>query len=469
MNWIFYIILILILIIIGFSYTLYGKPRKNVLLETTLNDDYFENKEVKKIVHSYRKSLLRNIIILSLLGLSILFFDYDSIQLIIFFSLMLLAFVLIHGTLVSHIGKMQRLKQENNWFTQKDNDAIVRVDTRLSIERHKGILSFYWLLLPLGLQLIGALGLLILNPASSLLLVTFLLLGVSVLTSGLYFIIYKLPATVYSKEKTVNQFINQNKKRTWSLLILLVQWFIALLSILFIGSYLSLSLGKTFAVSSGLLLAVLLTLSFAFPAVIIILLLRSNKWEELALHQGEKYLYDGADYYWRYGFYCNPEDPKLWVPNRLGTNIDMNLGHLSTKLIGLFTAIAILALLIGVTIPLFRADFSNKAFEFRTTNDYIALRAPFARNKKIYFSEVEEVSLLEEAPDAMRIKGAGTANYATGVFRLTETGEDANFYLFLSSDKIVRIKTSDGLYFASNKTSVETKKTYEKIKENWQP
>ncbi|MGX6978185.1 PH domain-containing protein [Vagococcus elongatus] len=469
MNWLFYLILIAVLIIIGFSYTLYSKPKKNVLLETTLKDEYLENKNVKNIVHSYRKNLLYSIIILSLLGLTILISDYDSIQLIIFFSLMVLAFVLIHGTLILHIKKMQELKQKNQWYTQENNDTILRVDTKLSIERQKGILSFYWLLLPLGLQLGGTLGLLFLNPESSLVFINFLLLAVSVLTSFLYFTVYKLPVTVYSKEEKINQFINRNKKRTWSLLIILIQWFIAILAIAFIGIYMGLGFGSSFAFSSGLFIILMIVLMFAFPASVIILMLRSNKREELALHQGEKYLYDGADYYWRYGFYCNPDDPKFWVPNRIGTNIDMNLGHRSTKLIGIITGIAVFALLIGVTIPLFKADFSNNAFEFQVSKDHIVLRAPFAKDKNIPFSDVEEVTLLEETPRAMRIKGAGTANYATGVFRLTDTGEDANFYLFLSSDKSVRIKTAEGLYFASNKTAAETTETYRQIQENFQP
>ena len=81
--------------------------------------------------------------------------------------------------------------------------------------------------------------------------------------------------------------------------------------------------GELSAVLFVLLLVFLMVVPFWAIAAI------TKKQDQLLASTEQRY-YD-EDRYWRYGVYINPTDPRLFVPDRVGLNIGINLGKRPEK------------------------------------------------------------------------------------------------------------------------------------------
>lgn len=86
--------------ILAFTYRLYAKSNKNVILETTLPDQYIENPKVISLTAKYKKQLNQLCLALILLGLPLIFIRYDSIAILYFLFLMAIAFAGVHYLLI---------------------------------------------------------------------------------------------------------------------------------------------------------------------------------------------------------------------------------------------------------------------------------------------------------------------------------------------------------------------------------
>ncbi len=136
------------------------------------------------------------------------------------------------------------------------------------------------------------------------------------------------------------------------------------------------------------------------------MLLDLRKKQDQLLEPAGQPRYYGEDAYWRYGFYINPNDARLFVPDRVGMNIGINLGKRSGQIVSGITAVFLLVLMVGTIIPMYRLDF---------------------------------------APDAI-------------------TGDPARMFVDINSTPILKVTTKDGpTVFYTNKKAAETTDLYEEL------
>lgn len=173
----------------------------------------------------------------------------------------------------------------------------------------------------------------------------------------LNYYIGRFPFKPLTNESKINEEYNDLTKRYWSLVTVLMNWLF--IRILFLPLFSSLVAG----VIAMLLIILQIGLLLAFIFVTLFLLLQLRKKQDCLLTQTTNYRYTGEDEYWQYGVYYNPNDPRLFVPDRIGLNIGINLGHLVGKIIMALIGLLLAATIIFTLIPTYLYNFSLNPFQ----------------------------------------------------------------------------------------------------------
>ena len=186
------------------------------------------------------------------------------------------------------------------------------------------------------------------------------------------------------------------------------------------------------------------------------------------LQEDKTPMYVDDDYYWRNGWYANPDDPHLFVQDRFnGMNYTTNLG----KPVGVYMTAGVLVgtviLLIWVCIMMLRMDFipvhlADAGDRFEITSGYT--------DTEIKKSDLQSVQLLEDGlPDERFNKTNGLADekHLLGKFEGSETGS-CRMYIWLDSQEVIQIKTSKYTIFLNSKDEDQTTEWYELLKQEEQ-
>ena len=442
------------LVIMHFSSQLYGKPQQNVILETTLADEFIGQPAVTAVVRHYQKQLRHYSLAALALGLPLAVMPYESIRMI---YMLLLLFLSIGGyqyVLIGNISRMQALKREQQWFHSQSQPAKIRVETKLTLTKNRQLVKLWWFIPPAAVS--AALCL------ASLLGRVNIWFGLSSLAMAslvglLYYAVVRLPAKVLTTDSTLNRYCNDLVKHHWSLLVLGTAYYLSALQASLWYSLQSSMTGLTY-LSLFLVLA-----SLGLMGLTLYLLLNLRHKQNLALSQSEKYYYEEADQYWQYGIYLNPHDPRLMVPDRVGLNITLNLGLKAGKRLALVFASLLSAVLLLTFTLMLRADFAKNVFTMTFDSQGIVLVAPFAPKKEIAFSEMQQVERLTSLPTAQRLVGAETEHYATGKFKVAGTETESFFYVNYQSALYLKITTPQTTYYFSNRTTEQTEQSYERL------
>ncbi len=166
--------------------------------------------------------------------------------------------------------------------------------------------------------------------------------------------------------------------------------------------------------------------------------------------------------YWRYGVYINPNDDRLFVPDRIGLNIGINLGKRSGQVIGIGTLIVLIGVMLIAIVPLYQLDFTADALQGQLTKEEVIFSAPFTTKTTVPVSAIEDVALVDALPTPIIKKvGMATSDYATGSFLVD--GESANLYVDLQAPTFLRIQTTDRLIYYTNKDPEQTIALYQQL------
>lgn len=446
-------IILLCVLLSGFFMTIPSRPHRNVILENTIPKFRQKEPQIQAVVKSYRKMIYLVTLVYALLSLSIAIIPYDSIAMTIFIMLLFSDIAVLYLLEIRYIGKMREVLVKNDWLLAVEP---LIVDTRVVIDKNRKILSLGWLI-----------GSLILTIASSLFIVQKVGLGdgngllifinavLWLLFAACYYAIYKLPAKAMTDETTINQQYNDLTKFHWSLLIVVFSY-------LFIPINLLPYLPNTTATWLNLFISGYFLVVLGASVWSIYLLFSLRKKQEYLLNQAATQYYTGEDQYWRYGFYYNPNDQRLMIPDRVGMNIGMNMAKKSAQILMGLTLIFLAGILIYTTAPLYQYDFGDNSIDFTLQDQTIKMTAPMAGNAEVKLSDIEVVELVDQLPSGMRrTNGLGTDRYAMGQF--SADGKPATLYVRQDQDKILHLVTSDRDYYYTGETEAETAKIYQQI------
>ena len=207
-----------------------------------------------------------------------------------------------------------------------------------------------------------------------------------------------------------------------------------------------------------------MVLSFAFMTALVAFCMAT----EFAVRHTQERLTAGArgdvvdeDDLWLWGmFYNNPGDRHLFINDRTGSGMGVNIGRTGGKLIVIGTALILVGLAVfGVTMA---AGFDAPR-EGYIEGDTLYFQH-FSEKYEIDLDDVESVELLYELPEARRIAGTGMSTLLEGRFTV-EGYENVRISLNPQSPPFIAVVTGDMSRIFSLETPEETEAFYSEILE----
>lgn len=452
MNMIFLLILFGINLLIALMGRIIANPHKNIILETTLPKDKLNEPQVLAVRQAYKRRLLWIALIFSVFDLLILLTSYDSIAMLIFMFSLFAMLGVNYYTEILFIRKMTHVKMTNGWILPT---KPLLVDTNLIQNKNRKLLGYYWYIPGILISLGGifysfsvyrqALGTIILG------LISLLMTGLFIF---LHYLVSRLPAKPLTNDEAVNQQVNDAMRHYWSLLLVSSAFIFSPLSFMPVLSItLSYQLGMILTIGYFILLAL-------YVGFIFYLLFKLRRTQDQLIMQANDYRYGDEDQYWRYGIYINPDDPRIFVPDRLGMNMSTNLGRPAGKISMIVLLIVAVAAIVLSSVPLLISDFSSDPFRMTLSDDEVSLSAPFSKTREIPLDTITSVELIDQLPaNGIRVYGSATDHYLTGEFRFKN--ESAYLLVYNNEVPIVKIKTNDYTYYYTNKDPEKTQEEYE--------
>ncbi|MDO5027332.1 MAG: PH domain-containing protein [Tissierellia bacterium] len=163
--------------------------------------------------------------------------------------------------------------------------------------------------------------------------------------------------------------------------------------------------------------------------------------------------------YYKYGFYKNENDTRLFVPKRnpaMGWTI--NIGNKSGKIFMFLTILMVLAIIGGLFL------LSSKEIEYNLLEDRLEIDVPMY-SRKIAFKDIEEIKISDEKLSAFRSNGYGGSQKAYGHFRVKGYGESM-YYAYNNVDHkiFIRVKNkNEKWYILNDRTLEKTQALYQSI------
>lgn len=446
---------------VHYAFWQYGKYQNNRILGVTLEEQYQEP-EVQNIVSQYKRIFKRLMITGYITAFLIMLpFDwYVSVWLILYLVWMFGLIVLVQWLYIKYHKKLYALKKQKGWICGKTVNEIT-IDTRLSAIKDKMPLSV-WYFIPSFL--IVALPLTNSDFRAYLaadLQTALLLTGCVLLVKAAYILMYYLYAkrksVVYSQKTEINIACNRMKKRSFSIFFIVASIADSIGWLVLFGEQLRLeyismvSVDIFVIVQMGIVAGLIYTIHYV-----------KKKRNEILGDDEASYLVD-EDEYWASGFYYNPNDNRLFVPERdSNMNMSFNMAKKSAKVITWGTIIGTFALLVWIAVECMQFDFVEPVYVVEDNFQIQYSQYPLT----VEFDEIESVELVEELPDVRMSKdnGAATNQYSIGKFRIRNQGR-CYLYVYHGYSPIVEIKTKDAVIYFNSKTEGVAEEHFREILE----
>lgn len=429
------------------------KPNKNLLLGVTLPYDSLNDNAVTEITNQYKKAYTRLLAVFALFALPILLFTkYVSLSMIYMFTWIILLIVLNDKVLKSHAGRLLELKKKNGWFLANKN--IVSIDTEVLKVKEKMPVSPLWFIpavitafLPLVLFLAG-------HPSAGDLLQSLL----PVPNLLVFFLLYRLTSsqrtTVYSDKTDINMACNLIYKRCWSVFAVIG----ALAGSIGMTAF---SLMNWSRFSHPVPIIAFPTL-FAITFIVAIVYTKKYilKKQGRILEAAENIIYTDDDYYWRNGFYNNPNDRRMLVEKRIGYGFTVNMATIGGKLFvyGILGTVGLMV--IFLLVKFLNMDFNG--FQLSVQDQTVVIDAPLY-DYSFRINDITDLKQVDTIPSGSRTNGAETGKYCIGHFNLQGYGA-SRLYLYKNNPPYIVVKLKETYVFINGKTPDETQVFYDLLR-----
>jgi len=389
------------------------KPKKNIILGVTVPHAHQESEAVRQITDAYLRKLRIVTVIFAVLGLSMFVVPYMSIQITI---LMVLILGLILGTGLVFIKAnraLMALKRRSGW--QKAGKPAMVADLRAMEEKNKP-LPRIWLAIPCVIAMIPLIpiAMQLINGTQDWMEI--LIYGVTVIWIPLFLVMAEAfrrqNAEIVGAVSDLNVITTRIRRRAYMRMMVLTTWLMAVMGIgiWFLPILLAqaqILFGITIGILSIILMVYAIRAEFAVRHA-------QERFTELA---GDTLEID-TDEYWIWGmFYYNKNDKRMFINDRVGVNMQMNLA----KPIGMISmglaALALLAMpLIGVWIM--AQEFSPISYSVEGN----VVTVSHLTTRSFDLGDDFEIEILDEWPGGMRTNGTAIGTFRQGTFQLDGIG-----------------------------------------------
>lgn len=371
------------------------KFKKNITLGVTLPYDARNDAEVLAELQRFKRNIALVCAILVLLAAGGALMKNSSLSMTLWGVWVLLAVVAPYVPYVLSHQALRRIKTSRGWtYAPKQ---VVTVDTAVMQPMPHRSLWLY--LLPFAVSLLPVLW-------ERSFFVMYLVDAVIVLLCGLgerYLL--RSRAERVDDNADLTAVLTQIRRHNWGKMWMLVAWCLALMSPIA-------SLSMTRPLLMSILFVALMLVMIAFALGIEFRLRRLQ--EKLTAESGHGSYVDEDDK-WLWGmFYYDPNDTKLIVNNRVGSNTTVNLARPAGKLLMVVVALVLLA--IPLISPVAELAAGGVALE-------ISGEVLDSGKYELELAEIAEVELLDELPKGLvRVAGTSMPKLLSGRFSSPETG-----------------------------------------------
>lgn len=300
---------------VGIFAGVYGniaKYREGMLMGVHIPKSELEHPDIKELLQLYKKHNRQFYLWNMLAGIAVclLCFTYFSIFITVW-TLWFVEFCLLTILRVYHYHqKVYDIKQKNGWISSANTDVSAAVDTRTSSQIAKKILPAKLHLIPAAVILIPLFfpqvrTYLLTESDGRVMLLCTILVAAAYMGTGYLFA--HMPNKIYSENSQINLQINALEKRLYTI-------FLFVSNICNTGAYLGII--RDIASSNwigGVGMGIYIFLELIPAAIILIMFFWLRKEKERILSQDSTPFYIDDDYYWRKGWYNNPNDKRYFV------------------------------------------------------------------------------------------------------------------------------------------------------------
>ncbi|MDR2977809.1 MAG: hypothetical protein LBV19_11075 [Streptococcaceae bacterium] len=432
---------------------------KNVVLENTLPKEATTAPETKKILQSFLKRSIAASLLFGILLCSIFVIPYDSIIFLFFFVSLFGCLGVQFILYIKAIEEMHELKLEKGWTTETSK---IVVDLKTMRLKNRKLFPVWCFLFPIIVFIIITVFSVMMNKDltqssafSMLFIIDISTFAVFLLTAlWTYYLVWKMPVHAVTKDQQINQKVNDVQKSFYGKMILALLIFAVLLS----GS-LTLSFGK-YLIAMPIFIIVA---AFVFVGYSFYLVFGYRRETNQLLARIQPLSYENEDQYWRYGIYINPNDQRLFVPQRITMKLSLNLGRRAGKAIAAGTGIFLLLVFSGLILFTGYNDFTPHPFQANVSQGghQLVLKNGIS-SKKLNVKDIQSIEMISnQVKNASKINGMNTDNYDTGTFSVK--GKESYLLIFRKTAKVVHIRTKSYNYYINDRTLEDTEQMYKKL------
>lgn len=358
---------------------------------------------------------------------------------------------IIYGTHRS----MYHLKVKNGWIME-ETKQVIYVDTEVSAQADKMSLSKKWYLLLFCLVCS-----VLLFPEARIYLreenTSYVLFGITLALNLFFFAFHwwieRRPVVVYSKNSQVNKLLNQLTKRIWTICL-----FVCAAVNTAAWLYVSVCVIKNrWLTTTDFCIYILLQ---AIGGVILaggLCRILQKKKEVMSIDA--EIIETDDDIYWKNGWYSNPHDKKLFVPDRMcSTNYSMNMAKTSAKIWTAVISVIVAGCVIGVAALLI--TFATTEVTVRMENGVMDVRAA-SYDCRICPEQILSVKLLDEMPEDYfyRSNGGDSDKLLIGHFKGKTLGK-CMMFIYKEEVPIIEIRLKDMTVYLNSEDEKKTEEWY---------
>lgn len=412
MFMLFFVCNMFTILIMRFAYESNYRYNNGMLIGVHIPGDHVNDDDVTRLMTRFKKSMKYFQNINAVLSIAICFLNFVNIIIfVIMYTIWIFVFVfgIMYIQLSAH-RKMYLLKKQNGWFVESQKQKVF-IDTRACANADTTPISFRYHIIIIAAELLALIPFYSwTDRAYFSMIIVFAICTVIVSVFGFVFHIYmnRRQNQAYSLNSDINNIVNLTMKKYIASAMLIM----SLLNFVAWITFVLMCIIQDTVGNLSFWMYIILQLLSGCTLTVILILARNRKNEMLKADTQPVFVDD--DDYWKTGFYYNPNDPHLFVPDRLcSTNYSLNYARTGAKVFtGTITAI-LLGTLIWTIVVL--APFLHVTIDIKTTESTVNVSS-CGYTSSINIDDIIELKLMDKLPDDHFFKsnGGATESYLVG-------------------------------------------------------
>ncbi len=441
-----------ILPIMYFTFQNEAKPKKNIILGVTLPYHARQDAAISVLCRKFKRQLDRYALILAVLPLPVFFIKYISVIITYYLIWMTLVIAFPFLSFVICHRRIKLLKKERGWDSPAAGNTLVDIKVAAASKQRYRI---RWFLPPVVISLIPVVHTIAVYGETEEFWWRLMGYAVFTLLIAAFYIFYRMlhrqKADTVEEDTALNMALTQVRRHNWSKCFIGMAWLTGIYNLFF---WMFIDSGTALLISTAVYTVALLytAMQAEFTA--------RRVQQKLTKESGQS-LYAEEDNYWIMGMlYYNPNDRHLFINNRIGIGMTMNLAKRSAKIVYILAFLCVFAMpCLGIWIM--KEEFTPPGLTLNET------RLMAIHTSTVYTIELEEVvsvQLLDTLPSASRIVGSGFPTLLKGKFRVAGIGT-GKLCLNPRTAPFLVIITGQDIYILGSDNSGETLAVYEALSE----